>query len=272
MSARAVHLSLVFSALLLLGMCANAFSSQQDPEVDLGWIRVTQSANGWRVVRVYNPLQSSITLQPNDIILAVDDFRVSGLSALSTARLLNRVVLNAHSITLTRNGSTAVLPLHRAAEPLAKFVFMEEANTNEIALYKENDHLPTLTLQDANGQKHVLQFTRNWTLIHIWNTGCDPHEVAALNEIANPSPEALNVVGIAMNDTAGSVRQFVSSREKIDFLNLLGGSYDGDFARQFDYFALRTDILIDPAGHVAFVGSGPNALRQAWIQFRKEVE
>jgi len=70
-----------------------------------------------------------------------------------------------------------------------------------------------------------------------------------------------------MNDTSDSIKQF-STRERIEFVNLLGGHYDGDFARKFNYFALRTDILVNPDGRVVFVGSGPNALGAAWTIFR----
>jgi len=120
---------------------------------------------------------------------------------------------------------------------------------------------------DIDELTHVINFDGKWTLIHIWNTGCDPSEVAALNEISKPNPASLDVIGIAMNDTSDSIKQF-STREPIEFVNLLGGDYDGDFARKFNYFALRTDILVNPVGRIVFVGNGPSALRAAWAIFR----
>ena len=238
--------------------------------VDLGWLQATELNGEWTVARVTEPISSPNALQPNDIVLAVDDLHVSGLNALSVARILNRINLNATSVTVRRSAATKILRLHASSEPFGQAALMTEANSNPVVLYKVLEPAPDFNLPDKSGELVKISMAGRWTLLHIWNTHCDPSEIAALNEIAG-SPEHLSVVGIAMNDTAGTLTQFMD-REKIAFLSLVGGPYDGDFARRFNYFALRTDIVVNPEGRVLFVGSGKGALNRAWAIFRENTQ
>jgi hypothetical protein len=250
---------------LLLG-CLPAVGAQSVATVDLGWIELSQVGELWTIAHVVNPLPSADAMRGGDTVISIDDLQLDGLNALSVARVLNRVLFDAHRVTVLRAAATITLKLHSSSEPLLQ-TLMQEANTNRVELYRTEEHMPEMHLPDASGVAHTIGFREKWTVVHIWNTHCDPSEITALNEIANPSPENLNVVGIAMNDTAKTVTQF-AERQEIEFLNVLGGAYDGDFARKFNYFSLRTDILVNPEGKVVFVGSGRNALGQAWRIFR----
>ena len=236
-------------------------------KVDLGWLQASQMDRDWKVVRVFDPSPSANALREDDILLAADDLRLSNLNPLTVARILNRFRFNATVLSVLREGSMRRLQFPVSSEPLLALGSQDEVVSSPVVPYRTDEHAPPLALPDATGRTHVIGFDGKWTLIHIWNTGCDPSEVAALNEISNPSPALLDVIGIAMNDTADSMKQF-AAREPIEFVNLLGGDYDGDFARTFNYFALRTDILVNPDGRIVFVGSGPNALRAAWTIFR----
>ncbi len=236
-------------------------------KVDLGWLETSQMDRDWKVVRVFDPSPSANALREGDILIAADDLRLSNLNPLSVARILNRLRFNATVLLVLREGSIRRLQFPGSSEPLLALGSQDEVVSTPVVPYRTDEHAPALALPDASGQTHVVSFDGKWTLIHIWNTGCDPSEVAALNEMSNPSPALLDVIGVAMNDTSDSIKQF-STRERIEFVNLLGGHYDGDFARKFNYFALRTDILVNPDGRVVFVGSGPNALGAAWTIFR----
>ena len=236
-------------------------------KVDLGWLEASQIDRDWKVVRVFDLSPSANALREGDILIAADDLRLSNLNPLTVARILNRFRFNATGLSVLREGSMRKLQFPVSSEPLLALESQDEVVSSPVVPYRTDEHAPALALPDAMGRPHVISFDGKWTLIHIWNTGCDPSEVAALNEISNPSPGLLDVIGVAMNDTADSIKQF-SMREPIEFVNLLGGDYDGDFARKFNYFALRTDILVNPDGRVVFVGNGPNALRAAWTIFR----
>ena len=258
---------IVLVTMCMLAVTATASDDQPAVTVDLGWLEVNQTNNEWRVVRTSEPLPSPGALRVNDILTAVDDLRVNDLNALSAARVLSRITLNAKTISVIRAGVITKLNIHESSEPLAALL-MTEPNTNPVVLYSKDERAPNLSLPDSSGQMVTIKFREKWTLIHIWNTLCDRFEIEALNEMAMPNPDMLNVVGVAMNDTAGTLKQF-STREPIEFVNLLGGDYDGKFAGEFNYFALRTDILVDPEGRVVFVGSGPSALSRAWKIFRE---
>jgi hypothetical protein len=259
-------------ALSLLSATVQASGGQTPAQIDLGWLQVSQTDGIWRVVRVSDPSPSKYKIRESDTIVAVDNFSLANLNALTVARILNRISLDATTVTVVRMGSTERLQLHVSTETLTAQALMTEANTNRVVLYGKDDRFPNVSLPDAFGQMHGILFEGKWTLIHIWNTECDPSEVAALNEITRPSPEKLSVVGIAMNDAPETVKQFAATREKIEFLNLLGGDYAGDFARRINYFALRTDIVVSPEGQVVFVGNGPSALKEAWIAFRAHAD
>ena len=252
----------------LIATASNGRTSASGAIVHLGWLTASHAAGGWQVTSVADPTPSASSLREGDLIVSVDDFRLTGVGALTAARILNRIRLNARSVTLMRSGSLSTLTLHTLSEPFAAYALWSEANANPPVVYGANDALPDLSLPDAYGQTHRITFRGEWTLLHLWNTGCDPHEVAALNEIASPSHNLLNVVGVVMHDTGDSVRQFSATRQKIEFLNLLGGEYTGDFAGRINYFSLRTDILVNPNGQVVFVGNGPGSLKAAWLEFK----
>src|SRR5882724_9979218 len=254
-------------AVWLLSAVMQAADAPAPAKVDLGWLEVSQTDREWRVVRVFESSPSANTLREGDLIIAVDELPLRNLNPLSVARILNRLRLNATALLVLREGAMQRLRLATSLEPLVALALKSEVVSSQVVSYRTDEHTPVLVLADASGKTHVINFDGKWTLIHIWNTGCDPSEVAALNEISKPNPASLDVIGIAMNDTSDSINQF-STREPIEFVNLLGGDYDGDFARKFNYFALRTDILVNPVGRIVFVGNGPSALRAAWAIFR----
>jgi hypothetical protein len=260
-----------FTIACLLMPIALAFGTAELPPatVDLGWIKVEQTSEGWRVVQTSELTGGLNALQTNDLIVRVDNVSVVTLNALSTARMLNRLSADASAVSILRNGSQLHLHMQQLTEPLAKLV-STALNADGAAMYGKNEALPILELPDQLGHPVGITFREKWTLIHIWNTGCDPSEVAALNEIATPSPSELTIVGIAMNDTFDSVKQFSEKREPIEFLNLIGGDYEGITAKKLDYFRLKTDILVTPDAQVVFVGSGPSALGKAWSIFRQQ--
>jgi hypothetical protein len=243
-----------------------AHAADPPPTVDLGWIKANQSSEGWQVTRSSEPVTGINSLSTGDVIVSVDDFDFTNLNALSAARILDRLTLDATRVTVLRNGSKTQLRLHETSEPLAKASAM--VDIKNAIMYSRDAGFPDVRLPDLSGHMTEITFRDKWTLVHIWNSGCDSSEIAALNELANPSPEDLRVISIAMDDTPDSILQF-KKREEIQFLNLLGGDYDGAAAKQLNYFRLRTDLLVSPGGHVVFVGNGPSSLPRAWSLFKQ---
>jgi hypothetical protein len=84
--------------------------------------------------------------------------------------------------------------------------------------------------------------------------------VDALNEMANPEPADLHIVGIERGDRIQEVRAYMTSR-KLSFFTLVADDID---ALSQIYDPSIEDILIDPEGRIVFVGAG-DSLRNAYL-------
>jgi AhpC/TSA family len=213
--------------------------------VDIGWIRVTQIDKGWVVARSYHHSYSGESILPGDVILSVDRRSVVGANALNMARILSRIPRDADTVELLRNGVSKRLQLFPVSEPLVKqavrFTFAKAEAARDAGL-------PSGALPDRSGQMHTFQYGPKWTLIHIWSTFCPGcwRDVAALNEISKPFPNSLAVVVVAIEDDADTLKQF-SQRQPIEFVNLLGGKWKDQFAKNIGVPAIPADVLVDPS-------------------------
>jgi hypothetical protein len=81
-----------------------------------------------------------------------------------------------------------------------------------------------------------------------------------LNEFANPAPESLSVVAVAIDDTSDTFDRF-TKLHPVRVVNLLGGGWESKFAHDFNIIGLPTDVLVDTDGHVIFVGLGAGSFR-----------
>jgi hypothetical protein len=112
----------------------------------------------------------------------------------------------------------------------------------------------------------MLSLRGKWTLLHMWGAFCDVGDaVDALNEMANPEPADLHIIGIERGDRIQQVRAYMTSR-KLSFFTLV--AEDLDVLSQI-YDPSIEDILIDPEGRIVFVGAG-DSLRNAYLLYRSQ--
>ena len=99
----------------------------------------------------------------------------------------------------------------------------------------------------------MLSFHGKWTLLHIWGP-CDDGggAVNALNEMANPEPADLHIVGIRRGERIQQVHAYMTSR-KLSFFALVAEDLEA-FSQIYD--PSIEDLLVDPEGNIVFVGAG----------------
>jgi len=232
------------------------------PVVDLGWLRVIEHGSGWQVVRVFDGTLSQEPLQQNDVIVAIDGKTIVGVNALMAARMLNAIGLGAETISVVRNGQTKLLHQFPANQPLLKESLRVRQRVSDFAAYTKDAVIPSITLPDTAGRIHLIRYGSKLVLIHIWSTRCPPcwADIDALNEFANPSRESLTVVAVDVDDTNDSLDQF-TKEHPLQFVNLMGGGWEGKFANDFNVARIPADVLVDADGHVIFVGVGAGSFR-----------
>jgi hypothetical protein len=261
---------MVLLVFTLLPCCSAA--ETRSATVDLGWLRAEQNHNGWFVTRATYVSSTADKVNPGDAIIAVDGQRISDCNAITAAVFLRRIGSNAITAQIMRDGATRLLQLEPPThEPLLK-IAAEYVSDIEPPIYSEEALAPTLELIDETGKRHQIQYGPNWTLIHLWSTGCVLcwKDIAALNEVLEPAPANLEVVVVAINDAPETVIAF-SRREPLRFKNFLGGDWiGGPAAKVLDPAELPTDVIVDPRGHVMFVGAGSDSLRSG-LAFLKDV-
>lgn len=246
---------------LLLSYCWAGDTSS--PIVDLGWLRAIQQEDGWLVIRSYHVSLSGASVSPGDLIVAVDNDRVDGCNAISASIILSNIAGEASTVKVIRHGTMRTLHFDSQQEPLLKLVprrFSKKRPPSEAKAAVA----PSVELPDLAGKLHLINYGPNWTLIHIWSTGCPAcwRDIPPLNEISQPPLASVVVIAIAMNDSAETIEEF-SKGHPIGFTNLLGGNWDGPMTKAFGPMEFPADVLVDPSGHVAFVGVGSDALRSA---------
>jgi len=193
-------------ALLLVITCWAA-SPALAPSIDFGWLRATQTNQGWLLTYVYESVPSGDALISGDVLISVDHQRLEGLSPLSAAHVIHGI----------GSAQTAIVYRGEATVRL-NFISMDE---RVIPLPRRRLEWPTrtytqdilaqlLTLPDADGVIRKLSFGGKWTLLHIWDSFCNIG-VDALNEIANPEPPDLHIVGIEIGHHVQDVRSDMTS-------------------------------------------------------------
>jgi thiol-disulfide isomerase/thioredoxin len=176
--------------------------------------------------------------------------------------MLDRIGLGAETISVVRNGQTKLLHRFPANQPLLKEGLRFLQREGDFAAYEKDAVAPSITLPDASGTTHTVHYGSKWVLVHIWSTWCPPcwADIDALNEFANPAPESLTVVAVAVNDTNQSLERF-TKEHPLQFVNLMGGEWESKFANDFNVVSVPADVLVDADGHVLFVGVGAGSFR-----------
>jgi peroxiredoxin len=87
-------------------------------------------------------------------------------------------------------------------------------------------------------------------------------ELPALDYLSSHHRDRVTVVGIAINDSRDTLKEFIT-RKQLTYPILFGGTFDDLFAHDYAIQSAPVNILIAPDGRVRFAGMGPQSLRPA---------
>jgi len=257
---------------LAIAALSCACAAQIGPTIDLGWLRATQSPNGWLVSRAFHQSYTGQVIEAGDIIVAVDGRSLANLNALSAAWVLNQVPYFSRSADVIRAEKPQHLNFFPAGEPLLQSSSKFIDDTADFELYPSSARAPLLALPDITNQIQTITYGPHYTLIHIWEPHCAVcwKDIPALNEISHPAMDSLRVIPVVINGTAEQVSA-VSKRRPIQFANLFAGERaNRQFEKTFDVTVTPADMLVDPEGNVIFVGAGVGSLRSALEIFKTQ--
>ena len=259
-----MRLPALLGCFLFLTLTSWAAGPRLAPSIDFGWLKATQTDRGWLLTYVYQPLSTGNAIHSGDVLVSVDQKRLDGLDPLGAAHVMKAIV-SARSAIVYRDNSTVRL----------NFASLDE-RVNPLPQYREEWPAPihardkraplSLVLPDVNGTAQMLSFRGKWTLLHMWGP-CDDGggAVNPLNEMANPEPVDLHIVGIRRGDRIQQVRAYMTSR-KLSFVALVAEDLEA-FSQIYD--PSIEDILIDPEGRIVFVGAA-DSLRNAYLLYRSQ--
>lgn len=138
----------------------------QSPIIDLGWLRASQTDQGWLIEKAAMFTESGQKLQPGDIVVSIDNHRIDDENALSASNELAWVP-NANAARVIRHGSPLRLQL-RLPDPLLKDFFSDLHR--DVRRYPRDSRITALHLPGLDGKPITWKFgnTRT-TLIHFWS-------------------------------------------------------------------------------------------------------
>lgn len=248
--------------LLLLVATSRAAGPASVPRIDLGWLRATQNDQGWLLTYVYEGIPTRDALRSGDVLVSVDHQRLEELNPLGVAHVMTGIG-SAHTAVVYRNQATVRLNFVSLDErvislPRRRFDWPTQ-------IYARGTPPPSLALPDPNNLVHNVAFREKWTLLHLWSAFCDIG-LDALNEMANPEPSDLHIVGIELGHHVQDVRGYMSSRG-LSFFTLVAED-TATFSQIYD--PSISDILIDAEGRIVFMGAGGDSLRTAYLLYRSQ--
>ena len=153
---------------LLLAVAVQCVAADR-PTIDLGWLRVSQTDNGWLVHAVTMLTVNGQKLAPGDVIYSVEDRRIDILNAVSAAAELNWISAGATYVDVIHGGAALRLQLGPLlsntllTRNLTRFV---RPNTRR---YLNTDRITELHIPDASGRSVTYKLGPGPTLIHVWS-------------------------------------------------------------------------------------------------------
>lgn len=250
-------------SLLLFATTCWAGDPPLTPKVDFGWLKANPMNNGWLLTYVFASESTSGGLHTGDLLISVDDQTLEGLAPLSAAHVMQGLA-TAETAIVYRNGAPVRLNFVSLDQrvirvPLRRRNSMTQTFNSDVAGL-------SITLPDLTGLSHNLPFPPDgkWTLLHIWAIHCPGLD--ALNEMANPEPPDLHVVGIETGNRIQDVRSHMAS-QGLRFFTLVAEDLQS-FSRTYD--PSIKDVLLDPEGRIVFMGAGGDSLRNAYLLYRSQ--
>lgn len=250
-------------SLLLLATACWAGGPDLTPKIDFGWLKASPTNNGWLVTYVFASASTPGGLHSGDVLVSVDDQPLKGLAPLSAAHVMQGLAI-AETALVYRDGA----PLRLNFVPLdQRLIRMPQRRRNTVTQTFNSDSAAlSITLPDLTGLTHTLPFPPDgkWTLLHTWTIHCPG--IDALNEMANPEPPDLQIVGIETGNQIQDVQEHMASRG-LRFFTLVAEDLQ---AFSLTYDLTIKDVLLDPEGRIVFMGSGADSLRNAYLLYRSQ--
>ena len=126
------------------------------------------------------------------------------------------------------------------------------------AINKRVDPAPSFRLPDPSGKLvSGRDFPGRWVLLNFWGVWCQPCrlEIPQLNRWAAKYSEKLVILGLDLDDTDETLRQFLA-KERVSFKVLIAGASDGPVAKDYSVGGPPWNVLISPEGRVQYVEVG----------------
>lgn len=135
--------------------------------IDLGWLRVSQTSEGWFVEKVMMFAEGNARLQPEDIIFSVDGRRIENLNALSASNELAWIERGANYVEILRKGKPERLQI-RPFDPLRTGP-LTLYRRRDVHRYDKNERIASLKVPDESGKSATIKPGPGITLIHFWS-------------------------------------------------------------------------------------------------------
>ncbi len=161
------HFRMRARAIVILGLILAAIRLYaESPIIDLGWLRASQTDQGWLIEKIAMFTESGQTIQPGDIVVSIDGHRVDDENALSASNELDWL-RNADVARVIRHGAPSTLQL-RLPDPLLKDLFA--FRHRYVHQYPKDERITALHLPGIDGKPTTWKFAgAQTTLIHFWS-------------------------------------------------------------------------------------------------------
>ncbi len=259
--------------LLLCGLYGSAQNlneavSVDGVRIDLGWMVAVQQNQGWLITEAAPrlgtlrpppapPLVQKQGLKVGDVLLRIDDHDVDELGPLAVAQILEDALNRSVTAQVNRDGGIFRVLVFGAPDP-ADNTTKSAPSYRADELQKRGAPAPDFLLGDLEGRQHSRDsYHGKWLLLTFWGTWCPActEKIPALNYLSANYKSKLTVVSVAMKDSPQTLRKFLAE-QPLSYPVLLGGAFDGAFARSYGVHSAPFYVVIAPNGEVRYVGIG----------------
>jgi peroxiredoxin len=232
--------------------------------IDMGWLAASQEARGWLVTNAPPLYKQTRTLRQGDLLLKIDGHDLSILGPLALVSMLDDVPFRQVPIVVERDGSAHEFNVFQ--EGVVTDGTIKTSPTYLAGSLQARDQpSPPFSLEGIDDKTVSLnQYRGRWLLVNVWGTWCAGcmQELPALDYLSSHYRDRVTVVGIAINDSRITLKQFVAQKQ-LTYPILLGGTFDEAFAHAYGIRSAPVNVLVAPDSSVRFAGIGPGSLKSA---------